>query len=68
VLLLWGSWKILKIKTQEVKIIRFICPKCNRYLGKDLEKIDDQCPNKDCLVKIEKFDFALPDPYLTHFQ
>jgi len=53
---------------QEVKIIRFICPKCNRYLGKDLFKIADICPNKDCLEKIERFEFGLPDPYLTHFQ
>jgi len=58
----------MKIKTQEVKIIRFICPSCNRYLGKDLSKIADICPNKDCLEKIERFDFDLPDPYLTHFQ
>jgi len=58
----------MKIKTQEVKIIRFICPSCNRYLGKDLDKIADICPNKDCLVKIERFDFPLPNARLTHFQ
>jgi len=58
----------LKIKTQEVKIIRFICPKCNRYLGKDLDKIENICPNKDCNCEIEKFDFPLPNAQLTHFQ
>lgn len=57
---------MLKIKTQEVNIIRFICPSCNIFLGKDLEKIDDVCPR--CHTQIEKFDFSLPDPYLTHFK
>jgi len=55
----------LKIKTQEVKIIRFICPNCNIFLGKDLDKIADLCPR--CKTQIEKFEFALPDPYLTKF-
>ena len=56
----------MKIKTQEVKIIRFICPSCNIFLGKDLDKIASQCPR--CKTVIEKFDFELPDPYLTHFK
>jgi len=56
----------LKIKTQEVKIVRFICPNCNIFLGKDLDKIADLCPR--CKTQIEKFEFALPDPYLTHFK
>jgi len=56
----------MKIKTQEVNIIRFICPACNIFLGKDLEKIDNVCPR--CKVYIEKYDFPLPDPYLTHFK
>jgi len=55
----------LKIKTQEVTIIRFICPSCNIFLGKDLDKIADLCPR--CKTQIEKFEFALPDPYLTKF-
>jgi len=66
VLLLWESWKTLKIKTQEVTITRFVCGSCNIFLGKDLDKISDYCPR--CKTKIDKFDFTLPKAQLTHFQ
>jgi len=56
----------MKIITQEVKIIRFICPLCKIFLGKDLDKIDNVCPR--CKTYIDKFDFPLPDPYLSHFK
>jgi len=51
----------MKILTQEVTIIRYICPHCKIFLGKDLDKIDSVCPR--CKTYIEKFDFDLPTPY-----
>jgi len=56
----------MKIKTQVVKITRFICPRCNIFLGKDLDKIPDLCVR--CKTELEKWNFTMPDPYLTHFQ
>jgi len=56
----------MKILTQRVEILRYICPCCKIFLGKNLDKIDSVCPR--CKTYIEKFDFPLPNAKLTNFE
>jgi len=52
----------MKIKTQEVKIFRYVCPKCSIFLGKIPPSA---CPK--CKTHLER-DFTTPQPIYSHFR